>query len=327
MRRRSFLFLSGSLVLQPLGVAAQTSLPIIGFLFVGNPQRSKWWVDAWIRTMEELGFVEGRNFAAEYRWGDGDPTKMPDFAAELVTRQASVIVTTSEQAATAAKQATRTIPIVFNFISDPVGKGFVGSFTHPGGNITGIANLDDGALEAKRVQLLQQAMPAVARLGYLIAEQDVAYKRREIDVVAAAGKQLGIEVILLTAGKVEELEPAFAAAGQRGIGAIIVGSPSTFLYTQQKRIVEIGTRYKVPLVSGNTDFALDGGLIWYSGQRTEVPILTANYVVRVLKGQKAAELPVQQPTKFALALNLKSARALGLTVPLDLINTADEIIE
>jgi putative ABC transport system substrate-binding protein len=296
-------------------------------MFIGTPDRGKWWVDAWNKTMGEAGFVEGQNLVAEYRWGDGDPSKMPSFAADLVARRVAVIVSTTEPAAAAAKQATSTIPIVFNNIHDPVGKGFVTSVARPGGNITGIGELDEGALESKRLQLLQEVIPAVTLVGHLIAEQDVAGKRGAIDAVAAAGRKLGIEVVLLTAGKVEDLDPTFAAAGQRRIGAILVGSPSSFLYARQKRILETATRYKMPIVSGNIDFALDGGLMQYGVVRTEVPILTANYVVRILKGQKPAELPVQQPTRFALALNLKSAKALGLAFPPGLISSADEVIE
>jgi len=296
-------------------------------MFIGNRDRSKWWVDAWNKTMSEAGFVEGQNLVAEYRWADGDPSKMPSFAADLVARRVAVIVTTTEQAAAAARQATSTIPIVFNNIHDPVGKGFVTSVAHPGRNITGIGELDEGGLESKRLQLLQEFMPAVPRVGHLIAEQDVAGKRRVIEVVAATGQKLGIEVVLLTAATVEELDPVFAAAGHRGIGAIMVGAPSTFLYTQQKLVLEIAARYKMPVVSGNTDFALNGGLMQYSVVRTELPTLTAKYVVRILKGQKPAELPVQQPTRFALALNLKSAKALGLSFPPGLISRADEVIE
>jgi len=326
MNRRNLL-LGGALALSPFASAAQPSLPVVGFVFVGNPQRSAPWTDAWYKAMGEAGFVEGRNFATEYRWAEGDPGRMPAFAADLVARRVAVIVTTSPQGAAAARQATTTIPIVFNYIFDPVGKGFVASITHPGGNITGIADFEEGALESKRLQLLHQVMPGVTRVGYLVAIQDMADRLDTIDAVAATGKKLGIEVALLRAGKVEELDTAFAAAKHGGMGAALVMAPSTFLYAQQKRVLETASSYGMPLVAGHIGFARDGGLMRYSVLDAEVPNLTANYVVRILKGQKPAELPVQRATKFTLSLNLKTAKAFGITFPPAILGTADEVIE
>ena len=277
--------------------------------------------------MADAGFVEGRNFAADYRWAEGDPSRMPGFAADLVARRTSVIVTTSEQAITAAKQATSTIPIVFNYIADPVRKGFVASITHPGGNITGIEDTPEGALEAKSLQLLQEALPTLRRVGHLVAEQELAVKAHAIDVLEATANKIGIEVTVLTVGKVDDLEHAFTVAGQRGIGAILVGSPSAVLFPHTKRILEIGSRHKMPLVLSLGNFVVDGGLMAYRVLQAEVPSLTANYVVRILKGQKPAELPVLQPTRFTLSLNLKTAKALGLGFPPSLLGTAEELIE
>jgi putative ABC transport system substrate-binding protein len=325
MRRRKFLLLGGSLGLWPLIVVAQPSLPVIGFLFVGDPKRSAYWLDAWRKGVADAGLVEGRDFAADYRWGEGDPSKLPGFAADLAARRVAVIVTTSEQGLVAAMQATTSIPIVFNHISDPVGKGFVKSIPHPGGNITGIASHE--MLESKLLQLLHAAMPAVSRVGYLAAQQDTEFRRRDIDAGVAAGKKLGLDVVLLTVGKVEDIDPVFVTARQRHIGAILVQSPSTFLYAQQKRILEVAARHSMPLVSCNVDFATGGGLMQYYPLESEIPELTANYVARILKGQKPAVLPVQQPTKFRLALNLKTAKALGVALPLNLINTADLVID
>lgn len=277
--------------------------------------------------MREAGFVEGRNFAAEYRYGDGDPTKLPGFAVGLVNRRVDVIITTTEPAVMAAQQATSTMPIVFNYIADPVGKGLVKSITHPGGNITGIGDVPAGAMEAKRLQLLKEAIPAISRVGHLVAEQDADGKRQEIEAVAATGRHLRIEVIPLIVGKVGDLDPVFAAAGRRGVGAVLVGSPSTFLFAQLKPILEAGARHKMPLVSGLGAFAASGGLMQYNVLDPEVPSLTTNYGTRILKGPKPNELPVQQAARFALTVNLKSAKALGLDFSPSLLSTADQVIE
>jgi len=327
MRRRILVLLGGSLALRPLGVTAQQSMPVVGFLFIGNRERSATWTDAWHKAMGDAGLIEGRNFSVEYRWGEGDPTRLPGFAADLVARRVAVIVTTTEQALAAAKQATRTIPIVFNFIADPIGKGFVESIARPGGNITGIADVDEAAMESKRLQLFHQIVPAASRVGYLVAEQDLTTRRRAIDAVVAAGKSVGVEVIVLSAGKVEEIDSAFATTKYRGIDGILIQSPSTFLYAQQKRVLQAGVAHGMPVASGNTNFAEHGGLMQYSVLPGEVPGLTANYVGRILKGHNVAELPIQHPTKFELSLNLKSAKALGLALPPGLISNADQVIE
>ena len=327
MNRRHVILLGGSLALRPLAVAAQPSVPVLGFLFVGNPQRSAYWTDAWAKAMGEAGYVEGRHFAAEYRWADGDPAKLPAFAADLVNRRVAVIITAQEQAVMAAKQATSTIPIVFNYIFDPVGKGLVQSVAKPGGNITGVAIWEEGVMESKRLQLFHQAIPFVSRLGYLVAEQDVAPRRRTIDAVVTAGKTLGVEIIVLTAGTADEIDPAVGKAKKRGVRAVLVQSPSTLLYAQQKRVLAAGRTHGMLLASGLPDFAIGGGLMEYAGVLAEVPRLTAGYVARILKGQNVADLPVQQTNQFKLTLNLKTANTLGLTFPPALLGTADEVIE
>jgi len=327
MNRRHVILLGGSLALQPLAVAAQPSVPVLSFLFVGNPQRSAYWTDAWSMAMSEAGFVEGRDFVAEYRWADGDPSKLPAFAADLVNRRVAVIVTAQEQAVMAAKQATRTIPIVFNYIFDPVGKGLVQSVARPGGNITGIAGWEEGALESKRLQLFHQVIPFVSRVGYLVAEQDQGPRRRAIDAVVAAGKVLGVEVIVLTAGTADEIDSAIGKAKKRGVRGLLVQSPSTLLYAQQKRVLAAGHAHGMPLASGLADFAIGGGLMDYTGVLAEVPRLTAAYVARILKGQSVADLPVRQTNQFKLTLNLKTAKTLGLTFPPAILGAADDVID
>lgn len=328
MKRRNFLLLVvGTVAQRPLGVIAQQLVPTVGFLFVGSPERSAWWLEAFRRGMADSGFVEGRNYAVEYGWGEGDVRRLPSFAADFVRRPVNVIVTTSESGAMAAKQATTKIPIVFNFIADPVGKGLLRSLTQPGGNITGIADPDEGSMETKRLQLLHEVMPGVPRIGYLSEERSATRRRVDKEAVVAAGKTLGVEVVLLTADRLEELDLVFAAATQHGIGAVLIQSPATFLYAQQKRILEVAAKHRVPVASGNVDFSADGGLLQYSFLRAEAAYLTANYVVRLLKGQNPAELPVQHATKTELILNLKTARELGLVFPASLLGRADQIIE
>ena len=328
MRRRKFLLLlGGTATLQPLDAAAQKEAPVVGFLFMGDPDRSAYWLEPWREGLAESGFVEGRNITTEYRWARGDVTRLPDFAADLVARRVAVIVTTSEAGAVAAKRATTTIPIVFNHINDPVGAGLVKSFARPGGNITGIASPEVGTLEPKRLQQLHDVIPAAARIGYLVATQDVASRRGDIDAVAAVGKTIGVEVILLTAGTLEEIDAIFPAAKQRHIGAVLVQSPSTFLFARQKRVLAAAARSAMPVASGIAGFAKDGGVMSYGTPDSEIPRLTASYVARILKGQNAAELPVQRPTKTTLTVNLKAARAFGLAFPPALLSSADEVID
>jgi putative ABC transport system substrate-binding protein len=326
-RRQLLLLLAGATAQPPLAAIAQQSMPTVGFLFIGNPQRSAWWVEAFRKGMVDAGFVEGRNYGVEYGWAGGDLTRLPALVADLVRRDVAVIVTTSEQGAEAARSATTKIPIVFNFIADPVEKGLVKSFTEPGGNITGVADPDAGSLETKRLQLLHEVMPGVRRIGYLFERQNAERRRVDRERVVAAAKTLGIEITLLTADKVEEIEPALVAARQGGIGAVLVQSPATFLYLQQKRLLEAAARHGLPMASGNVDFAMDGGLFQYSFIRSEVSYLTASYVVRILKGQNAAQLPVQHATKTELVFNLKTAKALGLDFPGAMLGRADQVIE
>ena len=307
--------------------AAQPRAPLVGCLFISDAQRSAWWLAPWRKALAEAGFVEGRNLSVEYRWATGDLNRLPGFAADLVARRVSVIVATTEPGATAAMRATTTIPIVFNFISDPVGKKLVKSLARPGGNVTGVAIDDEGALESKRLQLLHEFVPSASRIGYLVGRQDAAPRRGAMNTVAAAGRALGVEVALLMVDSVEEIDPAFSAARQRGIGAVLVQTPSTFLYAEQRRVVDAALRHGLPAASGQNDFAEYGGVMRYSGIREEAPHLTGTYVAKILNGQNPAELPVHLSDKQRLVVNIKAAKMLGLRLPIALLARADEIIE
>ena len=328
MRRRDLLLaLGGTAVLLPFGAAAQQRVPVVGCLFIANAVRSVWWLDAWRKGLAESGFVAGRNLEVDYRYAQGDLTRLPGFAADLVARRVAVIVTTTGPAVAAAKQATTTIPIVFNYIDDPVGSGLVKSFSRPGGNITGIANTNHGEMAAKRLQLLREAVPAASRVGYLVVEQEATARHREMEAVTAAGKELGVEVVPLKVGSLEEIDLAFAAAKQHRVGAVLVQSPSTLFYAEQKRVLAAAARQGMPVASDLAGFAANGGLMGYGFTVAEVPFLTGIVVARILKGEDPAELPVQRPITTRLELNLKAARALGLTIPPGLLARADEVIE
>jgi putative tryptophan/tyrosine transport system substrate-binding protein len=328
LRRRSLLtVLGGAAAVQSFGAAAQQPVPVVGFLFMGDPEVSAWWLKPFREGMAESGFVEGRNLAVEHRWAKGDVSLMPKFAADLVSRRVAVIVAVSEPSVMAAKQATATIPIVFNYVPDPVGKQLVKSFAKPGGNITGVGVPDQKGLEPKRLQQLHQVIPAASRIGYLVAEQDAPSRRLGIEEVAAAGKSLGVEVVLLKAGRLEEIDSAFATARQRGISAILVQSPSTFLYAQQKRVLEAAARHELPIAAGHSGFAARGAVFQYGSATAEVPYLTGKSVARILNGQNPAELPVEDPTRTELILNLKIAKKYGLIFPPAMLASADEIIE
>lgn len=327
MKRRGLLLLLGGAAAVPaLDASAQTSVPVIGFMFIGDPERSVWWLDPWRKALAEVGLVEGRDLTPEYRWGRGDVSRMPAFAADLVARRVAVIVVTTESALVAARNATTTIPIVFNFVADPVEKGFARSFAEPGGNITGVSTLSAGTLEDKRLQLLRDTIPAASRIGYLV-ERQAAPSRATVDAVVAAGKPLGVEVVVLTAGSLEEVDKVYASARQDGLAAILIQSPATFLYAQGKGLLEIVVRHRLPTASGHANFAAGGGLLEFSYDPAESPRLAAHYVARILNGQSPAVLPIQQPTKTRLVLNLATARALGLALSPAQIGRADVVID
>jgi len=328
MKRRNLLLLVGATTASRLPeAAAQQGVPVVGFLFMGDPDRSAYWLKVWREGMAEAGFIEGQNLSIAYLWARGDVTRLPGFSVDLVARRVAIIVTTTEAGAKAAKSATTTIPIVFNYVPDPVGKGVVKSLAKPGGNATGIASPDASALESKKLQLLHEIVPAASRIGYLVAKLDVESRRGGIEAVAAAGRTFGVEVVLLAVGSLEEIDAAFAGAKQRGIGAVLVQGPSTYLFAQTNQILAAASRSAMPVASSLPGFAEGGGVMSYGFVESEVPYLTAKYVARILNGESPAGLPVQLPTKTSLIVNLRAARTLGLAIPPALLINADQIIE
>lgn len=325
MRRRDLLPLLAALVAvrPPLAGAQQPRMPVVGFLGVSNPERAAPWLARWHKGLGQAGFVEGRNLAVEYRWADSDRGRVPGLVADLVGRRVDVFVTPDPGAAVAAKKATATIPIVFVHVADPVALGLVESHNRPGGNVTGIVSAE--GLPAKKLQLLRELVPAATRLGYLV-DHKTSFWRGELERIVDAGKALGIEVALLTATNSEEIEPALASAKQTGIGAVLVQRPSTLFFAQRKRVIELLARYALPATCPPESSPAQGCLIGYEQTDTE-EYLAGILAGRILAGAKPADLPVMESTKFRLVINLKTANALGLSVPPALLAGADEVIE
>ena len=325
MKHRNFLFLMSALLAAwSLETGAQQlNIPVVGFLGISNPERAAPWLERWHKGLSEAGFIEGRNLAVEYRWAESDRTRVPGLVADLIGRRVDVFVSPDPGAATAAKQATTTIPIVFVHVADPVAMGFVQSRNRPGGNVTGIANFEE--IIAKKLQLLQEVVPAATRMGYLV-DHKTSFWPGDLERVVDAGKKLGIDVVLLTAENADEIEPAFATAKRMGVGAILVQNPSTLFFAQRQRVLDLLAHYALPATCPPETSSAQGCLISY-GPAGREEYLAGVLVGRILNGARPAELPVMQPTKLDLVINLKVAAALGVTVPQALLARADEVIE
>jgi putative ABC transport system substrate-binding protein len=325
MRRRDFLLLFGALTFTGTVAARaqQPRVPVVGFLGVGTTETVTAYLAAWRKSLREAGFIEGKNLSVEYRWAQNDD-QLPALAAELVHRRADVIQTVGGAAARVVKTATATIPIVFWGANDPVAQGLVKSIQLPGGNVTGAAGAFD-AFDGKRLQLLREVVPAATRIGYLVNPENknaVLHKQQG----EAAAQALGINTIVLTASREEELELAIAAGVNAGITGLLLAD-EVFFYKFRRQLAELATRYAVPTVCPSRDFVEDGGLMSYGRSIEEFAYQAGAYVGRILKGEKPADLPIIQPTKFELVINLKTAKVLGLSMPPTLLARADEVIE
>jgi putative tryptophan/tyrosine transport system substrate-binding protein len=327
LRRRQFLMLlGGAAAAWPLAARAQQpSMPVIGFLSSRSPGESAGVVAAFREGLRDAGFVEGRNLAIAFRWADGRYDSLPALAAELVDlRVALIFAAGGPPTAFAVKAATSTIPIVFSAVSDPVEIGLVPSLNQPGGNITGMA-VFNATLAGKRVELTKELIPTAAVIGYLLNPVDQMSAVESRDALAAA-RALGIDLKILNASSEEDVETAFAAmANLRADALVVAGEP--FFDSKRERIVALAARNGVASVYAWREYVLAGGLISYGTDLPESYREAAIYAGRILKGEKPTSLPVKQPTKFRLAVNLKTAKALGLTVPPTLLARADEVIE
>jgi putative ABC transport system substrate-binding protein len=326
MRRRQYFALVGSAALaSPLSARAQKAMPVIGFLHSGTAEQNARRLQGFLKGLSDAGFVDQQNVTIDYRWADGKPDRLPEMAADLVRRQVAVIATLSSQPATlAAKAATTSLPIVFTWPGDPVASGLVASLSRPGGNATGISTLND-ELAAKRLGLLRELVPNAAAIFLLLNPTDPSAEKASRDFQAAAGT-LGVQLQVLYAGTEHEIDAAFATLASKPDSALLVNA-DPFFFVRRAQITALAARHSVPAIYYDREFAVSGGLITYG---TDLPIAwgqAGHYVARILKGEKPAELPVAQPTKFELVINLKSAKTLGLQVPPNLLFTADEVIE
>jgi putative ABC transport system substrate-binding protein len=324
MRRRDLIAFAAA-ALAPLRLRAQQSrVPVIGYLDGRSPGLAAAFVAAFRQGVSQTGFVEGQNLVIEYRWAEGRYNRLLALAAELVNRKADVIAAISPPSALAAKNATSMIPIVFVVGSDPVELGLVASLAHPGGNLTGISFLTVELLP-KLLELLSELAPQGGVIAALVNPNNPNTERNIADVLVAA-RAKGVRLHILRAGTEGEIDAAFAALDQQRAGGLLVGS-DPFLTSQRERLVAQASRHAVPAIYASREFVTAGGLISYGASLATAFRQLGTYAGKVLHGASPADLPVMQPDKFELVINLKTARALGLTVPLSLLARADEVIE
>ena len=326
MRRRKFVALFGSVVAAwPFAARAQQkAMPVIGVLNTGSLSPSSPFMDAFRQGLSEAGYVEGQNLAIEYRWAEGHYDRLPALAADLVDRKVDLIMASSPPSALAAKSATSTIPIVFRSGADPVGDGLIASLAHPGGNLTGVSGLAD-ELTAKRLELLSELVPRAGVIALLVNPNNAVAEPVIRDVQEAA-RTNGLQLHVLKASSEREIDSAFASLVQLHVDALVVGA-DPFLSTRREQLVTLASRCAVPAIYAWREFAAIGGLISYGSSLTAAFRLVGAYAGKILKGTKPADLPVEQPTKYELVINLTTAKALGITVPPTLLASADEVIE
>jgi putative tryptophan/tyrosine transport system substrate-binding protein len=322
MRRREFIIGSMAAAWPMVAQAQQSATPVIGFLCSVSPGPFAGELTAFKNGLTESGFVEGKNLAIEYRWAENRLDRLPALAADLVKLRVSALVAAGgAPAAFAAKGATSTIPILFSGAGDPVKLGLVASLSRPGGNITGVSFIAV-ALVAKRLELLHELIPKAKRVAVLSFGRDPD----EVGLVQDAARTLGLQIELLTASTDRELEAAFAVMADRRADAALIGTSPIFL-NRRSLILALAARHSIPAIYARREYVADGGLISYSPPVTEAYRQVGIYTARIVRGDKPADLPVMQPTKFDLSMNLKTAKALGITVPATLLARADEVIE
>jgi putative ABC transport system substrate-binding protein len=324
-RRELMLLLGGAMVVAGPLSARQKAMPVIGFLSGGSPGPAAPYVAAFQQGLSETGYVEGQNLAIEYRWAEGSYDRLPALAADLVGRKVDVIVATGGiPPLLAAKNATLTIPIVFSAIGDPVAAGLVASLARPSVNITGFSDMAV-ALMSKRLELLSELIPH-AKIIALLVNPNSPTAESFIQKAQEGARGKAVQLAILRAGIEGEIETAFRSLMQLGAGAIVVVADPFFLL-QREQLVALASRHAVPAIYPFREFAAAGGLISYGINNIAVLGQVGMYAGRILKGEKPADLPVQQPTKFELVINLRTVQALGLTVPQSILVRADEVIE
>jgi putative tryptophan/tyrosine transport system substrate-binding protein len=326
MKRREFIAGIGATAAWPLAVRAQQpAMPTIGFLNAASPQNYKRPLSAFLKGLGEAGYVEGRNVAIEYRWANDQYDQLATLAADLVNRQVSVIAATTTPAALAAKAATTTIPIVVETAGDPVQLGLVASLNQPGGNVTGITQLTVG-LVPKELELLHELVPAARVMALLVNQANSSTAETETSELLSAARTLGLELHVLNASTEHDFDAAFANVIQLRAGGLVIATDVLFT-SHSAQLAMLAARHAVPAVYKGREFVAAGGLMSYGSDIADSYRLAGVYTGRVLKGDKPADLPVQQATKIELIINLKTAKALGINVPNTLIGRADEVIE
>ena len=325
MKRRAFIAALGGVAAWPLAAHAQQSanLPTIGFLGATTPSPETPWTAAFVQRLRELGWIEGRNIAIEYRWAEGRDERFAEIAAEFIRLKVDVILTYATPSSIAAKKATAVIPIVFAAAGDPVGTGLVVSLARPGGNVTGLS-IQQTDLASKRLEMLREVLPGLRTVAILV-DMGSPNSVLEMGEAQAAAGTLGLAVVRSEVRRVEDITHAFDALKGRADAVYVCGSP--LLTTNQSRVTSLALGARLPTMHGFRSYVAAGGLISYGPNLPSLFQRAAEYVDKILRGAKPSDLPVEQPTKFDLTVNLVTAKTLGLTIPPTLLARADEVIE
>jgi len=321
MRRREFIMLVGAAVAWPLAARAQQgAMPVIGFLNSTSPGPYAHLVAAFRQGLKDSGYLEGQNIAIEFRWAEGRDDKLPALAADLVSRQVAVLFGAGPAAARAAKAATASIPVVFTSGDDPVKIGLVSSLNRPGANVTGV-NLLFSEVQTKRLELLRGLIPTAKAVGFVFDPE--IPPRMEVE---PAARHLGLKLHAVSVAAEHDIDAAFASFADHRIDGVLVGT-SPRLFSWRARVIALAAHASLPTIYDDRQFVVDGGLMSYGTSATDAFRLAGIYASRILKGEKPADLPVQQSTKFELLINLRTAKALGLQIPDRLLALADEVVE
>jgi putative ABC transport system substrate-binding protein len=327
MQRRDFItFMAGAAVAWPLAARAQQpAMPVIGYLDTASASATAELVAAFREGLAAVGYDEGRNIAIEYRWSEGDYSKLPSLAADLVRRNVAVIAALNTPSILAAKAATKTTPIVFGTGVDPVKLGLVDSLSRPGGNVTGITQLNI-EMEAKRVHLLHELAPSATTIALLVNPTNPAFSEAATESAQRAARPLGLRLLVLNASKPSDLEAAFATLAEDRVRLLLV-SADPFFVANREQVVALAARDAVPTLYHRREFTAIGGLMSYGPPLSEAYYHVGNYTGRILKGENPADMPVYQSAKFDLVINLKTVKTLGLDLPSTLLALADEVLE